>query len=87
MARGAGSQLAMKDKPVGTTPEVQSLKNMFYADVSSSASVDDMGVIHDLPLWRVQWTELPGFQNVLNGERRRPSSATRASHPPPRPPP
>uniref|UniRef100_A0A7S2BYL4 Lon N-terminal domain-containing protein n=1 Tax=Florenciella parvula TaxID=236787 RepID=A0A7S2BYL4_9STRA len=66
MARGAGSQLAMKDKPVGTTPEVQSLKNMFYADVSSSASVDDMGVVHDLPLWRVQWTELPGFQNVLN---------------------
>ena len=25
-----------------------------------------MGTIHDLPLWRVQWSELPGFQNVLN---------------------
>ena len=23
-------------------------------------------IIQDLPLWRVQWTELPGFQNVLN---------------------
>jgi len=23
-------------------------------------------IIHHLPLWRVQWTELPGFQNVLN---------------------
>lgn len=23
-------------------------------------------IIKDLPLWRVQWTELPGFQNVLN---------------------
>ena len=23
-------------------------------------------IMKDLPLWRVQWTELPGFQNVLN---------------------
>ena len=27
---------------------------------------DDPAVLHDVPLWRVQWTELPGYQNVLN---------------------
>ena len=26
----------------------------------------DASVIRNLPLWRVQWTELPGYQNVLN---------------------
>lgn len=26
----------------------------------------DPTVLYNLPLWRVQWTELPGFQNVLN---------------------
>ena len=26
----------------------------------------DASVLYNLPLWRVQWTELPGYQNVLN---------------------
>mmetsp|Transcript_38770 Transcript_38770/g.82740 ORF Transcript_38770/g.82740 Transcript_38770/m.82740 type:complete len:515 (+) Transcript_38770:153-1697(+) len=26
----------------------------------------DASVMHNVPLWRVQWTELPGYQNVLN---------------------
>ena len=28
--------------------------------------VEPDGTLRDVPLWRVQWTELPGFQNVLN---------------------
>ena len=36
-----------------------------YQD-SEPAVIEPSGVIKDLPLWRVQWTELPGFQNVLN---------------------
>jgi len=28
--------------------------------------VNDCSILHNVPLWRVQWTELPGFQNVLN---------------------
>lgn len=31
-----------------------------------SKDPDDASVIYNVPLWRVQWTELPGYQNVLN---------------------
>ena len=58
---------AADNQPIGASPEVSLLKNAFYADVSSSATVDDMGLIHELPLWRVQWSELPGFQVSWEG--------------------
>lgn len=34
----------------------------------SWSSVDRVhpSILHNVPLWRVQWTELPGYQNVLN---------------------
>ncbi len=33
---------------------------------SCSTSTDPPAILRDVPLWRVQWTELPGMQNVLN---------------------
>jgi hypothetical protein len=33
---------------------------------SSSSSAGATRILHNIPLFRVQWTELPGFQNVLN---------------------
>eukprot|EP00543_Licmophora_paradoxa_P008643 CAMPEP_0202449834 /NCGR_PEP_ID=MMETSP1360-20130828/8530_1 /ASSEMBLY_ACC=CAM_ASM_000848 /TAXON_ID=515479 /ORGANISM="Licmophora paradoxa, Strain CCMP2313" /LENGTH=447 /DNA_ID=CAMNT_0049067893 /DNA_START=250 /DNA_END=1593 /DNA_ORIENTATION=+ len=37
------------------------------ADISfCSPSKDNSRILQNVPLWRVQWTELPGFQNVLN---------------------
>ena len=39
-----------------------------YKDSNLHHLIDPINptILHDLPLWRVQWTELPGFQNVLN---------------------
>jgi Lon protease-like protein len=46
---------------------VRQLEKSFYQneDVVLSPS-EGTTIMKDLPLWRVQWTELPGFQNVLN---------------------
>ena len=33
---------------------------------TSQVPNDDPTIIEELPLWRVQWTEFPGYQNVLN---------------------
>ena len=30
------------------------------------SSVEEEGIIDNVPLFRVQWTELPGYQNILN---------------------
>ena len=47
---------------------IKFLQKAFFQDEKDKAviSVLSTGVIRDLPLWRVEWTELPGFQNVLN---------------------
>ena len=58
---------------------VRQLQKSFYKDEegptlsvaametsSSQSSSTDATIISNLPLWRVQWTELPGSQNVLN---------------------
>lgn len=47
---------------------VRQLQKSFYLDETESAKPPKKGstIIEDLPLWRTQWTELPGFQNVLN---------------------
>ena len=53
---------------------VRQIQKSFYRDDGSSApgtaavsTVDAAtGSVHNVPLWRVQWTELPGYQNVLN---------------------
>jgi len=36
------------------------------SDVGTTRPASSTRIIRDLPLWRVQWTELPGSQNVLN---------------------
>ena len=57
---------------------VRELQKTFYKDeeaptvqvgLETDASLQDtiaLSTIQNLPLWRVQWTELPGSQNVLN---------------------
>lgn len=48
---------------------VRSLQSSYYKSSpdSSAPSLDEDGLImRDLPLWRVQWTELPGRSNLLN---------------------
>lgn len=49
---------------------VRSLQSAFYrssAETNAATFLDDTsGILHHLPLWRVQWTELPGRSNVLN---------------------
>jgi len=45
---------------------VRQLQKSFYQNEEMVQREDDSTTIPDLPLWRVQWTELPGFQNVLN---------------------
>jgi hypothetical protein len=54
---------------------VRQLQKTFYGDEEGAQLPDehnsddesaDASVIRNLPLWRVQWTELPGSQNVLN---------------------
>lgn len=51
---------------------VRSLQNSFYLspDVVMTSDIeptmDNGGVLRNIPLWRVQWTELPGRTNVLS---------------------
>jgi len=46
---------------------VQQIQKSFYSNETGTSPPRRYdGVIDELPLWRVQWTELPGFQNVLN---------------------
>jgi len=60
---------------------VRKIQATFYRDESSLSSSEsqnhfedqwnrfdevDPSLLYNLPLWRVQWTELPGYQNVLN---------------------
>eukprot|EP00562_Extubocellulus_spinifer_P009499 CAMPEP_0178492936 /NCGR_PEP_ID=MMETSP0696-20121128/12205_1 /TAXON_ID=265572 /ORGANISM="Extubocellulus spinifer, Strain CCMP396" /LENGTH=519 /DNA_ID=CAMNT_0020120897 /DNA_START=44 /DNA_END=1599 /DNA_ORIENTATION=- len=50
---------------------VRQIQKSFYSDGSSSSSTgiqknSTKGMVTNVPLWRVQWTELPGYQNVLN---------------------
>jgi hypothetical protein len=51
---------------------VRSLQMSFYADERKEGSSsshpeldEETGILKNLPLWRVQWTELPGRSNVL----------------------
>jgi len=44
---------------------VRQLQKTFYSE-ETGITKDTDGVFEDVPLWRVQWTELPGYQNVLN---------------------
>jgi len=53
---------------------VRKIQASFYQDSSGNetsnswlqVSPNDPTIIQELPLWRVQWTEFPGYQNVLN---------------------
>jgi Lon protease-like protein len=47
---------------------VRQLQKSFYQDEIECTNAPSKGstIMEDLPLWRTQWTELPGFQNVLN---------------------
>jgi Lon protease-like protein len=52
---------------------VRQIQAVFYRNEQTveqqqreDANIKDPSIIHNLPLWRVQWTELPGYQNVLN---------------------
>jgi Lon protease-like protein len=47
---------------------VRSLQSVYYQSSSSEPTVLEKttGIMRNLPLWRVQWTELPGRSNVLN---------------------
>ena len=47
---------------------VRSLQSVFYRSSAATPTFldDTTGILHHLPLWRVQWTELPGRSNVLN---------------------
>ena len=45
---------------------VKQIQKSFYADSSGVNRESTTGSFDDVGLWRVQWTELPGYQNVLN---------------------
>lgn len=47
---------------------VRKLQRIYYQDVSEAAPPpeEDSFIMEDVPLWRTQWTELPGSQRVLN---------------------
>jgi Lon protease-like protein len=47
---------------------VRSIQNAFYQQNNDTkVSLDpSSGILRNLPMWRVQWTELPGRSNVLN---------------------
>jgi Lon protease-like protein len=47
---------------------VRSLQSAYYQSNSAEPTVLEKktGIMRNLPLWRVQWTELPGRSNVLN---------------------
>lgn len=48
--------------------QIRHIQRSFYQDEGTGIQPPQRGstIIKDLPLWRVQWTELPGYQNVLN---------------------
>ena len=46
---------------------VRQVQRAFYSEEKGLREIEPDGTLRDVPLWRVQWTELPGFQNVLNG--------------------
>ena len=45
---------------------VRQVQRAFYSEEKGLREIEPDGTLRDVPLWRVQWTELPGFQNVLN---------------------
>ena len=47
---------------------VRSLQNAYYQNSATEPTIleRDTGILRNVPLWRVQWTELPGRSNVLN---------------------
>ena len=45
---------------------VKQIQSSFYADASGVSKETATGSFAAVPLWRVQWSELPGYQNVLN---------------------
>ena len=50
---------------------VQQIQKSFYSQddedlVVAVSNDDDPTILENVPLWRVQWTELPGYQNILN---------------------
>lgn len=45
---------------------VKQIQKSFYADSTGAQKETTTGSFDDVGLWRVQWTELPGYQNVLN---------------------
>jgi Lon protease-like protein len=47
---------------------VRSIQSIYYkSENGNSSSLDETtGILHNLPLWRVQWTEVPGRSNILN---------------------
>ena len=48
-----------KSEVVSSFTDADDLLNPFQDSINPN-------ILHDLPLWRVQWSELPGYQNVLN---------------------
>jgi len=54
------------------TPEERQLRMKLVKQIQKSFYMNETGILkqghilQEVPLWRVQWTELPGFQNVLN---------------------
>lgn len=47
---------------------VRQLQKSFYQDEIEATKPPQKGstIMEDVPLWRTQWSELPGYQNVLN---------------------
>lgn len=46
---------------------IRQIQKAFYLDEEAvTAPGKGCTIMKQVPLWRVQWTELPGFQNVLN---------------------
>ena len=46
---------------------IKQIQKAFYSDEQAiKAPEKGCTVMKQVPLWRVQWTELPGFQNILN---------------------
>ena len=71
----ATAPLRLSASPENETPEeqaarmnmVRQLQQAFYQNEDKILPPEKGStIIKDLPLWRVQWTELPGFQNTLN---------------------
>lgn len=74
-ANQRSSRVVLKDAAEGEQEDfkrkmamVRSLQMAYYKsnDFTHSSTDPATGVITDLPLWRVGWTELPGRSNMLN---------------------